>query len=55
MPRANLAERVISAQEARKLMSKHLVQVEVKRAERHRTPRETDHVYQPDDQMLVWM
>ena len=36
-------------------MSKHLAQVKVKRAERHRTPRATDHVYQPGDQVLVWM
>ena len=55
VPRATLAERVIAAQEARKLMSKHLAQVKVKRVERHRTQMATDHVYQPDDRVLVWM
>ena len=54
-PRATLAEREIAAQKARKLMSKHLAPVKIKRAERYRTPRATDHVYQPGDQVLVWM
>ena len=55
MLRATLAERAIACQEARKLMSKHLAQVKFKRAERHRTLRATDHVYQPGDLVLVWM
>ena len=53
VPRTTLAVRAISAQEARKRMSKHLKQIMLKRAERHRTPRKTDHVYQPGDQVLV--
>ena len=55
VPRAILAERAVSAQEARKLISKHLAQSKIKRAERHRTPTATDHVYYPGDQVLVWM
>ena len=34
-------------------MLKHLVQVKVKRAERHRTPKATDHLYQLGYQVLV--
>ena len=36
-------------------MSKHLEQVKVKLAERHRTPRATDHMYKPGYQVLVWI
>ena len=36
-------------------MSKRLAKVKVKRAKRHHTPSATDHVYQPGDQVLVWM
>ena len=36
-------------------MSKHLARVKVKRAQHHRTPKSTDHVYYPGDRVLVWM
>ena len=53
--RATLADRAIAALEARKLMSKHLAQVKVRRAERHHTPRATEYVHQSGDQVLVWV
>ena len=45
-PRATLIEREIGTQEARKLMSKHLAQMRLKRVDCHRTPRAADHEYQ---------
>ena len=53
--RETLADTTIAAQMVHKLMSEHLAKVKVKRTERHRTPRATEHLYHPGGQVIVWM
>ena len=55
LPRPTLAESVSAAQDARKIMSKHMAQVRVKRALKHRTPKAADCTFSPGDKVLVWM
>ena len=54
IPRPSLAERAETAQEARRLMAKHLALTRVNRALKHNTPAATNRVYQPGDEVLVW-
>ena len=46
-----MAERVVSALDAERLMSKKLALVKVKHAERHQEPRSAGHVYKPGDEV----
>ena len=54
IPRPSLAERAQTAQEARRLMAKHLAQTRVNRALKHNTPNANVRIYQPGDEVLVW-
>ncbi len=45
IPNASLAERALAVRGARRYMAKHLVQVRIKRALHHQTPRASDETY----------
>ena len=55
IPRPTLAGRASAAQDARKIMSKHMTRAKVRRALKHRTPRSADYTFCPGDKVLVWM
>ena len=52
--RPTLAECARTALDARRLMSRHLAQAKVTRAQRHNTPPATNATYQTGDLVLVW-
>ena len=54
LPRPSLAERAEAAQDARRIMAKHLAQTRFKRALKRNTLPAINRVYQPRDEVLIW-
>ena len=53
-PRSTLVERASIAKSVRKEMEKHMSEMRIKRALKHRPPAAADLVYQPGDSVLIW-